>query len=212
MALTEVISLNRTARIRVKTYDGSYKNLSPEVSRWIDFDDAYNRKQLNHHSSIGQWISTCSDTGTPSENTWFGVAIRGLSVSARVRVKGWRDSTETYGLWDLGHVLRENPNDVIYINLGAYDGNNDPNDGRYNRIQLNHHRAIGQYVHSQVRDWAGLKALNRSVKVRVKDSNGNVSVLTTTGYTWLDLSDRAVLRSLNHHAAIGQWCVSEFWD
>lgn len=212
--LTEIISLNRSARIRVKTADGSYKNLSTKISRWVDLDEAYNRKNLNSHASIGQWLSTCSadESSDPQEKDWIGVGVRGLHAGARVRVEGYLFSTDEYGLWDLGQLLSEDPSNGVWINLGSYDGNPDPNDGTYNRIQLNHHRAIGQYVQSQYTGSAGLKALNRSVKVRIKNSNGDLLTLGTSGYTWLDLTDLRVLESLNHHSAIGQWVVSEFWD
>jgi hypothetical protein len=212
---TEIISLNRSAKIRVKTYTGEYRNLSTTTSRWIDLDDAYNRKRLNSHSSIGQWITINSNGGTPSEQDLTAaspyISVSALSISARVRVKGYRQNTEAYGLWDLGLLLKEDPSDRVWINLGADDGNDDPDDGRYNRQQLNHHRSIGQYVQS-LYDAVGIKALNRSARVRVKNSAGEIVELGTTGYTWINIDDRETLKLLNRHSSIGQWVANDFHD
>lgn len=216
--VTEIISLNRSAKIRVKSYDGTYKNLATTTSRWIDLNDSYNRKQLNHHASIGQYltINQAASSSNPSDRDLTVaqpyVAIKSLSKGSKVRVKGFRNSTEEYGFYDLGRLIKENPEDAVWINLGADDGNPDPNDGAYNRRQLNHHRSIGQYVQATNVNYVGIRALNRSVKIRVKDSSDNIVKLGTSGYVWINTGDRETLRLLNHHSAIGQWIVNEFND
>ena len=212
---TEIIALNRSAKIRVKTYDGTYKNLSTTTSRWIDLDDAYNRKRLNSHSSIGQYLTIESADGSPTERDLTAVSptisVRALSISARVRVKGFRNSDSVYGLYDLGLLLRTNPSDCVNINLGAtVSGNDDPNDGLYNRTRLGDHRSIGQYVQSVNATTVGIRALNRSAGVRVKTSANAIVELDTASYSWIDLSDRQTLRLLNRHSSIGQWIANEF--
>jgi hypothetical protein len=53
-----------------------------------------------------------------------------------------------------------------------------------------------------------VRALNRSAKVRVKNSSGATVVLSPTTDTTVDISDAAVLRQLGRHSAIGQYVVT----
>lgn len=54
-----------------------------------------------------------------------------------------------------------------------------------------------------------IRALNRSAKVRVKNSSGNLVTLTVGTNTEVDIDDAVVQRQLNRHSAIGQWHMSE---
>ena len=218
-AYIEIISLNRAAKIRVKNTSGAFVDLSFENSQWVNFDDPYNRKRLASHSSIGQYLTINSSTSDShsgqsqdlTDDTPY-VFVKALSKSSRVRVKGWRNNTESYGEWDLGLLLKEDVSDGVWINLGGDDGNDDPNDGLYNRKQLNHHRSIGQYIQALYSSFVGIRALNRTAKVLV-DSDGTPTVATSsTGYTFVYINNRESLRRLNHHSSIAQYIVTDFYD
>lgn len=56
--------------------------------------------------------------------------------------------------------------------------------------------------------YVALRALNRSAKVRVKNSGGTNTTLKTTVDTIVDLDDAAVRRQLARHSAIGQYIVT----
>jgi hypothetical protein len=53
-----------------------------------------------------------------------------------------------------------------------------------------------------------LRALNRTVKVRVKNTNGVLTHLRTDRDTAVDVNDPYNRRSLAHHGAIGQWITT----
>ena len=53
-----------------------------------------------------------------------------------------------------------------------------------------------------------LRALHRSTRVRVKNSNGDLVQLSTTSDTTVDVDDADVRRALGHHLAIGQYLVT----
>lgn len=56
--------------------------------------------------------------------------------------------------------------------------------------------------------YVALRALNRSAKVRIKNSAGTRVSLSTTVDTVVDLDDPDVRRQLGHHSAIGQYIVT----
>lgn len=56
--------------------------------------------------------------------------------------------------------------------------------------------------------YVALRALSRTVKIRVKDSSGSRVTLSNVNDTVVDLDDVEVRRALGHHSAIGQYVVS----
>jgi hypothetical protein len=56
--------------------------------------------------------------------------------------------------------------------------------------------------------FVALRALSRTVKVRVKNSAGTTVTLSNTADTIVDLDDPVVRRALGHHSAIGQYIVT----
>ena len=99
-----LISLHRSAKIRVKQYGGDFVNLHPTNVTWVNTTDPYNLKQLNHHTSVNQFLSigqwnnlACGEEPPTTDLTtdpWW-LPIRTLNDTARVRVKGWQYDPET---------------------------------------------------------------------------------------------------------------------
>lgn len=56
--------------------------------------------------------------------------------------------------------------------------------------------------------YVALRALNRSARVRIKNSAGNNVVLSQTADTIVDLDDKAVQRALQRHSSIGQFITA----
>lgn len=56
--------------------------------------------------------------------------------------------------------------------------------------------------------YVAIRALNRGVRIRVKNSAGNLVTLSNTTDTIVDLDDVAVRRQLGHHSSIGQYIVT----
>lgn len=207
----ELISLNRNAKIRVKNSTGNYQQLSTTESCWlrIDGDGAegtFNRKQLNHHSSIGQYLVL---DGNTSPGTYRDLLVTDVSVyllglntayngtdKSNVRVKD--TSGEPVN-------LRVDQGTTVYVG-----GSNDTNRAiaRYNRKQLNHHTSIGQWVHA----YCKLRALNRSVKVRYWDGDEYKTLSSTENSPWINIgANEKTRKTLNQHSSIGQYIVVD-WD
>lgn len=53
-----------------------------------------------------------------------------------------------------------------------------------------------------------VRALNRTAKVRVTNSDGNTVTLSPTADTTVDIDDAAVRRQLARHSSIGQYIVT----
>lgn len=52
-----------------------------------------------------------------------------------------------------------------------------------------------------------IRALKRGLRIRVKNTGGNLVTLSTTANTMVDLDDVDVRRQLAHHSAVGQYIV-----
>ena len=206
----ELISLNRNAKIRVKNESGSYQQLSTTVGCWIDIDDVYNRKQLNHHGSIGQYLPIDYNSGggnTPTNllTTEKRVPLVGLNTAyngtnkSNIRVKNVEGT-------DVSLLVDE----AIEVLVGG-STNDQRKIAAYNRRQLNHHRSIGQYTFG----WGpSYRALNRSVKVRLwNNDNEEYETLKSTenSNTFYPEDSELTRRTLNHHASIGQF-IPVAWD
>lgn len=204
----ELISLNRNAKIRVKNSAGNYQQLLTTDSCWLRIDGtegAFNRKQLNHHSSIGQYLVVGAGTSAGSSRnlltTNVTVPLSGLNTAyngtnkSNVRVKDTG-----------GNIVNLPVDDYVNVRVG---GNSDANRAiaKYNRIQLNHHKSIGQWVHY----YCKLRALNRSVKVRYWDGDEYQTLSSTENSGWIDVNNEKTRRTLNHHSSIGQYLVVD-WD
>lgn len=68
--IVNVRALTRSPKIRVKNSSGVLTTLSATVDTKVDLDEAYNRKSLNSHTAIGQWVS--SGTVIGQNHTYFG--------------------------------------------------------------------------------------------------------------------------------------------
>lgn len=53
-----------------------------------------------------------------------------------------------------------------------------------------------------------IRALNRGVRIRVKNTAGNLVTISNTADTLVDLDDVATRRALGHHSSIGQYIVT----
>lgn len=207
----ELISLNRNAKIRVKNSAGNYQQLSTTNSCWlrIDGDGAdgtFNRKQLNHHSSIGQYLVLSGNTTAGSSRNLLTTNVSVYLLGLNTAYKGTNKS----------NVRVKNTSGVpvnLRVDQGTtvrVGGNNDANRAiaRHNRQQLNHHKSIGQWAHA----YCKLRALNRSVKVRYWDGDEYKTLSSTENSPWIDIgANEKTRKTLNQHSSIGQYIVVD-WD
>lgn len=204
-----IISLHRSAKIRVKQYGGNKVNLHPTQVTWVNTEDDYNLAQLNHHSAVGQYLVIgqwnnlfCGPTPpvTDLENHAWWISVRTLNDTARIRVKGWQYDPETDTTKYGHHNLKPNVNTWFYIGYVPYDndasvdrGIEDEGDWKYNLRQLGHHESIGQYVVSDG-SWVNIQALNRNTKVRTYNSQNNTY---RTASTNLNAVDTPIITSIS---------------
>lgn len=190
-----LISLHRSAKIRVKQYGGDFVNLHPTNVTWVNTTDPYNLKQLNHHTAVGQFLSIgqwsnviCGPTPPETDlstDPWW-IPVRTLNDTAKIRVKGWQVNDEDINVYGY-HDLKPDRNTTIYIGFvpydddGSYDrGIDDEDDWQYNLRQLGHHNAIGQYVITDGGSWTYVQGLNDTSHVRVYDDQWGVIKTATT--------------------------------
>ena len=220
-----LISLHRSAKIRVKQYGGDLVNLHPTNVTWVNTVDDYNTTQLNHHSAvgqylvIGQWSSIDCGPNPPetdlTQDPWW-IGLRTLNDTARIRVKGWQYDPETdtnsYGY----HNLRPDRTTTIYIGYVPYDddgayerGQDDENDWQHNLRQLSHHNSIGQYVIADSGGWVAIQGLNDSAGVRTYDSNYNIF---RSAQTSLDVVEAPQITSLTTSLTGGSlYSNQQYW-
>ena len=152
-------------------------HLDPYIVQWIDVTDPVNATALNHHASIGQYLTIGN---WQIGNDWFPevppfvnlktddwwLSVTALNRSVKIKLWGWSDYLEAYGKYD---ITTTNP---TYIGIGTtMEG-----EAIYNRKQLNRHSSIGQYIQA----WAekeyrvGIKSLNQSAKVGVRNHDNEL--------------------------------------
>jgi hypothetical protein len=153
-------------------------HLDPYIVQWIDVTDPVNATALNHHASIGQYLTIGN---WQIGNDWFPqvppmvnlktdywwLSVTALNRSVKIKLWGYSEYVGDYGKYDITTT------DPTYIAIGTTMG---LDEAVYNRKQLNRHSSIGQYIQAwgDVEFQVGIKSLNQSAKVRVRDYDGKL--------------------------------------